>query len=130
VEIVLREMLQDCQKGFAEVVLMMANSITTAEIYTTFDDLRFSNNQEIVTFMGDGGTHVHLELDQVTEARFLFTMNQQGLPSYSLWLMGEGHCPVLRVYLRKSEKEETNQPRHDLFMALREKYGELVRLHP
>ena len=36
--------------------------------------------------------------------------------------------PVLQVYLRKSDREETNQPRHDLFMSMREKYGEIVPL--
>jgi hypothetical protein len=43
--------------------------------------------------------------------------------------LGEDRQPVLRVYLRKSDKEETNQPRHDLFMGLRRKYGEIVRLN-
>jgi hypothetical protein len=67
-------------------------------------------------------------MDLVREARFIFTMNQQGHPSYSLWLMDEESRPLLRTYLRKSEIEETNQPRHDLFMELRERYGEVVPL--
>ena len=58
------------------------------------------------------------------EIRFIHTTNEQGLPSYSVWFMDKGAQPMLRVYLRKSEKEETNQPRHDLFMSLQEKYGE------
>jgi hypothetical protein len=56
-------------------------------------------------------------------------VNRQSLPSYSLWLLGEDRQPVLRVYLRKSDREETNQPRHDLFMGLRRKYGEIVSLN-
>ena len=107
---------------------MLSNSVTTAEVYTMFDDLRFTAEGDIVTLMAHGGTHLHVKLDQVREARFIFTLNQQGFPSYALWLMDEEQQPVLRVYLRKSDREETNQPRHDLFMSLREKYGEIVPL--
>ena len=124
----LRQILEDCQPGFAEVVLMLRNPLTTAEVYTTFDDLRFTPDGKIVTFLAHGGTHLHLKMDQVNEARFIFTVNQQGFPSYSLWMMDGEQEPVLQVYLRKSEKAETNQPRHDLFMSLREKYGEIVPL--
>ena len=124
----LRQILEDCQPGLAEVVLMLGNPVTTAEVYTMFDDLRFTPDGKIVTFIAHGGTHLHLTLDQVKEARFIFTINQQGFPSYSLWMVDEDKNPVLRVYLRKSDKEETNQPRHDLFMSLREKYGEIVPL--
>ena len=124
----LRQILDECQPGFAEVVLMMSNSVTTAEVYTMFEDLRFNDNGDTVTFMADGGTHLHLKLDQVKEVRFLHTTNEQGLPSYSIWFMDGEQQTVLRVYLRKSEQEETNQPRHDQFMALMEKYGESVVL--
>ncbi len=124
----LREILDECQKGFAEVVLMLSNSVTTAEVYTMFDDLRYTDDGKIVTFMADGGTHLHLTLDDIKEARLIHTTNPQGLPSYSLWMMDANQEPVLRVYLRKSEKEETNQPRHDHFMSLIEKYGESIAL--
>ena len=124
----LRQMLEDCQPGFAEVVLMLSNSVTTAEVYTMFEDLQFTDDGKIVTFLAHGGTHLHLELDQVHQARFTFTMNQQGFPSYAVWLIDGEQQPVLRVYLRRSDQAETNQPRHDLFMAMREKYGELVSL--
>ena len=124
----LRQILDECQPGFAEVVLMMSNSVTTAEVYTMFEDLRFNDNGDTVTFMAEGGTHLHLKLDQIKEVRFLHTTNQQGLPSYSLWFRDGDQETVLRVYLRKSEREETNQPRHDQFMALIEKYGESVLL--
>ena len=122
----IRQILEDGQQGFAEVVLMLGNPVITAEVYTMFEDLRFRDN--IVTFMAEGGTHLHLHMDQIKEVRFIHRMNEQGLPSYSVWFMGEDDQPALRVYLRKSEKAETNQPRHDLFMRLKEKYGETLRL--
>ena len=120
----IREILEDCQPGFAEVVLMLANAGATAEVYTMFEDLRFSETDNIVTFMAEGGTHLHLHMDEVKEVRFIHTTNAQGLPSYSVWFMDQKQQPMLRVYLRKSEKEDTNQPRHDLFLKLKDKYGE------
>ena len=120
----IRQILEDCAPGFAEVVLMLANDGATAEVYTMFEDLRFSETDNIVTFMAEGGTHLHMHMDEVKEVRFIHNTNEQGLPSYSLWFMDQGAQPMLRIYLRKSEKEETNQPRHDLFMSLQEKYGE------
>ena len=38
----IREILEACQPGFAEVVLMLANNGATAEVYTMFEDLRFA----------------------------------------------------------------------------------------
>ena len=125
----LRQILEDCQQGFAEVVIMLSNEATSAEVYTMFNDLRFSaNDNNIVTFMADGGTHLHLYMDQVKKVKFLHNTNEQGLPSYSLWLMNQEEEPLLRVYLRKSEQEETNQPRHEHFVGLMEKYGETIDL--
>ena len=120
----LKQVLDDCQKGFAEVVIMVSNTATSAEVYTMFDDLRYTEDGETVTFMAEGGTHLHLHMDQVKGARLIQTTNDQGLPSYSLWLLDAEQEPVLRVYLRKSEQEENNQPRHDHFMGLIDKYGE------
>ena len=119
----IRQILEDCQPGFAEVVLMLSNSSATAEVYTMLEDLRFTEDGNTVTFMAEGGTHLHLQMEQVKEVRFIQTTNEQGLPSYSVWFVDQDQEPVLRVYMRKSEKEETNQPRHDLFMRLQEKYG-------
>jgi putative heme iron utilization protein len=121
-----RQILEDGQPGFGEVVLMLGNQVTTAEVYTMFEDLRFSDS--IVTFLAEGGTHLHMHMDQIKEARFIYRINDRGLPSYSVWFMDQDEQPALRVYLRKSEKEQTNQPRHDLFMSLKEKYGESVRI--
>lgn len=121
-----RQILEDCQQGFAEVVLMVANPVSSAEVYTLFEDLRFHEN--IVTFLAEGGTHLHLHMDQIQEVRFIHRTNERGLPSYSVWFIDRAEAPALRVYLRKSDKEETNQPRHHHFMALKEKYGESVRI--
>ena len=128
----IRQILEDCQKGFAgvgfnEVVLMLSNTVTTAEVYTMLDDLRYTEKGDIVTFMAEGGTHLHMHLNEVKEVRLNYTeRNERGEPSYSVWFIDQNQEPVLRIYLRKSEKEETNQPRHDLFMSLIEKYGETV----
>ena len=124
----LRQILEECHQGFDEVgfnevVLMLSNTAATSEVYMMLDDLRFSDDGNIVTFMAEGGTHLHMYLDKIEEVRFLHRMNEEGLPSYSVWFMDENREPVLRIYLRKSEEDETNQPRHDLFMALVDKYG-------
>ena len=129
----LRQMLEECQQGFGqvgfnEVVLMLSNTAATSEVYMMLDDLRFSEDGNIVTFMDEGGTHLHMYLDRIVEVRLQHRMNDQGLPSYSVWFMDDNLDPVLRIYLRKSEEEETNQPRHDLFMALLEKYGTTLEL--
>ena len=124
----LRQILEECQQGFQqvgfnEVVLMLSNTAATSEVYMLLDDLRFSEDGNIVTFMAQEGTHLHMYLDKVEEIRFIHRMNDDGLPSYSVWFLDENLDPVLRIYLRKSEDDETNQPRHDLFMALLDKYG-------
>ncbi len=54
--------------------------------------------------------------------------NERGEPSYSVWFLEDNQEPVLRIYLRKSDNEATNQPRHELFMGLLEKYGESLSL--
>ena len=128
----LRQMLEECQQGFEEVgfnevVLMLSNTAATSEVYMMLDDLRFSEDGNIVTFIAEGGTHLHMYLDRVEEVRFQHRMNEEGLPSYSVWFMDDNSDPVLRIYLRKSEEDETNQPRHDLFMALLEKYGTTLK---
>ena len=79
--------------------------------------------------MAENGTHLHMTLDQVKELRFKYTeKNERGEPSYSVWFLEENQESVLRIYLRKSDVEATNQPRHQLFMDLLEKYGESLQL--
>ena len=126
----IREILEECQKGtqdigFNEVVLMLSNTVSTAEVYMNLDDVRFTDEGDVVTFMAEGGTHLHMNLEPVKEIRFDYTeRNERGEPSYSVWFLEENQEPVLRIYLRKSENEATNPARHELFMGLRQKYGE------
>ena len=106
----LRQLLDECQQGFNqvgfnEVVLMLSNTAATSEVYMEMDDLRFSEDGNIVTFMAEGGTHLHMYLDRVEEVRLQHRMNDEGLPSYSVWFMDNNDDPVLRIYLRKSENE-------------------------
>jgi putative heme iron utilization protein len=121
-----RRILEDSAPGFAEVVLEVRTAASTAEVYTMYEDLRFTPDGRIVTFLAQGGTHLHLQLDQVREVQFIHKMNDRGQPSYQVWFMDGNREPLLQVYLRKSEKAETNPLRHDLFMRLKAKYGDTV----
>ena len=129
----IRELLEECQKGkegvgFNEVVIMISNTASTAEVYMMMDDVRFTEKGDIVTFMSSDGTHLHLNLEQVRQVQFIHRMNEQDLPSYSVWFKDENEETLLRIYLRKSDNDETNQPRHNLFMSLLEKYGDTVQV--
>lgn len=129
----IRQMLEECQKGtngvgFNEVVLMVSNTVSTAEVYMMMDDVRFTEKEDIVTFMSADGTHLHMNMEQIHEVQFIHKMNEQNLPSYSVWFKDENLEPVLRIYLRKSDDDQTNQPRHELFMGLLEKYGDTVKV--
>ena len=130
----IKKILEHCQKGsngvgFNEVVLMLYNSVATAEVSMDMDDVRFTDDGGTVTFMSENGTHLHMNLDMLKSVRFQFVeQNERGLPSYSVWFLDETQESVLRIYLRKSEIESTNQPRHDLFMELLGTYGESVQL--
>ncbi len=129
----IRELLEECQKGtagvgFNEVVIMISNTASTAEVYMMMDDVRFTEKGDVVTFMAEGGTHLHLNLEQVRQVQFIHRMNEQNLPSYSVWFKDADEETLLRIYLRKSDNDETNQPRHNLFMSLLEKYGDTVQV--
>ena len=129
----IRQILEECQKGtdgigFNEVVLMVSNTASTAEVYMMLDDVRFTEKGDVVTFMVSDGTHLHMNLEEVKEVQFIHKMNEQNLPSYSVWFKDENNESVLRIYLRKSDNDKTNQPRHNLFMGLLEKYGETVKV--
>ncbi len=93
------------------------------------DDIQFTDDGNTFTFMAENGTHLHMKLDLVKELRFQFTeRNERGEQSYSVWFLDANQRSVLRIYLRKSEAETTNQPRHQLFMELLETYGESLQL--
>ena len=95
-DVMLREILEECRDGvdgigFNEVVVMLESTAASAEVYMDFDDLRFTPDGRIVTLMVPGGTHMHLDMSKIREAEFVHTTNDQGLPSYQLWMRdGEG----------------------------------------
>ena len=128
----IKEIIQACQRGvngigFNEVVLMLSNQVSTAEVYTNLDDVRFSETGNIVTFMADSGSHLHMDLDKLSGLKFRYVeKNERGEPSYSIWFLDKDDESVFRIYLRKSEVDATNLPRHELFMGLIEQYGENV----
>ena len=123
----LRAILEECRDGgnggaFNEVVVMLESTAASAEVYIDFDDLRFTPDGRVVTLMVPDGTHMHLDMSKIREAEFIQTTNDRGLPSYQLWMRDRDGNPAMRIYLRKSDNDATNPPRHDFFMGLLEKY--------
>ena len=123
----LRTILEECRDGknegaFNEVVVMLERTAASAEVYMDFDDLRFTPDGRVVTLMVPGGTHMHLDMSKIREAEFVHTTNDRGLPSYQLWMRDGDGNPAMRIYLRRSDNDATNPPRHEFFMSLLEKY--------
>ena len=71
---------------------------------------------------------MHLDMSKIREAEFVHTTNDQGLPSYQLWMRDGDGNPAMRIYLRKSDDDATNPPRHNFFMALLNKYPDKIAL--
>ena len=129
----LQNILEECRDGadgigFNEVVVMLESTAASAEVYMDFDDLRFTPDGRIVTLMVPGGTHMHLDMSKIREAEFIHTTNDQGLPSYQLWMRDADGNPAMRIYLRKSDDDATNPPRHEFFMSLLGKYPSKIAL--
>ena len=129
----LRAILEECRDGanggaFNEVVVMLESTAASAEVYMDFDDLRFTPDGRVVTLMVPDGTHMHLDMSKIREAEFIHTTNDRGLPSYQLWMRDGDGNPAMRIYLRKSDNDATNPPRHEFFMSLLEKYPGLIKL--
>ena len=129
----LQNILEECRDGvdgigFNEVVVMLESTAASAEVYMDFDDLRFTPDGRIVTLMVPGGTHMHLDMSKIREAEFVHTTNDQGLPSYQLWMRDGDGNPAMRIYLRKSDDDGTNPPRHEFFMGLLGKYPTKIAL--
>ena len=129
----LQNILEECRDGvdgigFNEVVVMLESTAASAEVYMDFDDLRFTPDGRIVTLMVPGGTHMHLDMSKIREAEFVHTTNDQGLPSYQLWMRDGDGNPAMRIYLRKSDEDATNPPRHEFFMGLLVKYPSKIAL--
>lgn len=132
-DVTLRAILEHCRDGadgigFNEVVVMLESTAASAEVYMDFDDLRFTPDGRIVTLMMPGGTHLHLDMSKIREAEFIHTTNDQGLPSYQLWMRDGAGNPAMRVYLRKSDDDATNPPRHNFFMSLLDQYPGKIAL--
>ena len=123
----LRTILEERRDGrnggaFNEVVVMLESTAASAEVYMDFDDLRFTPDGRVVTLMVPGGTHMHLDMSKIRQAEFVHTTNDRGLPSYQLWMRDGDGNPAMRIYLRRSDDDATNPPRHEFFMSLLEKY--------
>ena len=71
---------------------------------------------------------MHLDMSKIWEAEFVHTTTNRGLPSYQLWMRDGDGNPAMRIYLRKSDNDATNPPRHDFFMFLLEKYTRPIAL--
>ena len=125
--VTLRTILEECRDGtdgaaFNEVVVMLESTAASAEVWMDFDDLRFTPDGRVVTLTVPSGTQMHLDMSEIREAEFVQTTNDLGLPSYQLWLRDGDGNPAMRIYLRKSDVEATNPPRHQFFQSLLEKY--------
>ena len=125
--VTLRAILEECRDGrdggaFNEVVVMLESTAASAEVWMNFDDLRFTPDGRVVTLMMPDGTHMHLDMSKIREAEFIHTTNDRGLPSYQLWMRDGDGNPAMRIYLRKSDDDATNPPRHQFFMSLLAKY--------
>ena len=136
----LRSVLLDCSAGMddiaiglGEAVVMVHNAAATVSIPATLDDLRLvdgSGNPDpdggIAVLTTDGDGRVALQLSRVRRLEFIHRTLGNGMPSYAIWMGDDQLETVYRIYLRRSEKAANNPLRHQLFMALIEKYGSTV----
>lgn len=125
--------MDDVPVGLGEAVVMVHNAAATVSIPATLDDLEFvdgsgradpSGGIAVLTTDGDG--RVALQLSRVRRLEFIHRTLGNGMPSYAIWMGDEQLETVYRIYLRRSETAANNPLRHQLFMALIEKYGSTV----
>ena len=125
--------MDDVPIGLGEAVVMVHNAAATVSIPATLDDLEFvdgsgradpSGGIAVLTTDGDG--RVALQLSRVRRLEFIHRTLGNGMPSYAIWMGDEQLETVYRIYLRRSEIAANNPLRHQLFMALIEKYGSTV----
>ena len=114
---------------------MVHNTAATMSIPSTLSNLELvdGNGQvdergNIAVLATDGDGRVALQLSRIRQLEFLHRTLGNGTPSYAIWLRDGDLETVYRIYLRRSEHEDTNPLRHTLFMALVEKYGSVVNL--
>ena len=125
--------MDDVPIGLGEAVVMVHNAAATVSIPATLDDLEFvdgsgradpSGGIAVLTTDGDG--RVALQLSRVRRLEFIHRTLGNGMPSYAIWMGDDQLETVYRIYLRRSENPANNPLRHQLFMALIEKYGSTV----
>lgn len=136
----LRRLLLDCSVGMAhipiglgEAVVMVHNEAATVSIPATLDSLEFvdgSGNRDgdggIAVLTTDGDGRVALQLSRVRRLEFIHRNLGNGMPSYAIWMGDDRMETVYRIYLRRSENAAANPLRHELFLALIDKYGPTV----
>ena len=136
----LRNVLLDCSGGtsdipigLGEAVVMVHNTAATVSIPATLDDLQFvdgSGNPDtdggIAVLTTDGDGRVALQLSRIRRLEFIHRTLGNGMPSYAIWMGDDQLETVYRIYLRRSENAAANPLRHQLFMALMDKYGSTV----
>ncbi len=138
----LRRILLDCSRGIdgggaglGEAVVMVHNATASASIPATLSNLELvdGNGQadergDIAVLVTDGDGRVALQLSRIRQLEFLRRTLGNGMPGYAIWLRDGDLETVYRIYLRRSENEDSNPLRHAMFMALAEKYGSVVNL--
>ena len=136
----IRGVLRDCSAGtggvpigLGEAVVMVHNAAATVSIPATLDDLEFVDgsgnpdpNGGIAVLTTDGDGRVALQLSRVRRMEFIHRMLGNGMPSYAIWMGDDQLETVYRIYLRRSENAANDPMRHDLFLALMDKYGSTV----
>ena len=136
----MRRVLLDCSVGAAgipiglgEALVMVHNQAATVSIPATLDDLQFvdgsgvpDENGGIAALTTDGDGRVALQLSRVRRLEFIHRVLGNGMPSYAIWLGDDRLETVYRIYLRRSENAAANPLRHQLFLALIDKYGSTV----
>ena len=123
----------DIPIGLGEAVVMVHNTAATVSIPATLDDLQFvdgSGNPDtdggIAVLTTDGDGRVALQLSRIRRLEFIHRTLGNGMPSYAIWMGDDQLETVYRIYLRRSENAAANPLRHQLFMALMDKYGSTV----
>ena len=136
----LRNVLSDCSAGMGDIsiglgesVVMVHNAAATVSIPATLDDLQFvdgSGNPDaeggIAVLTTDGDGRVALQLSRIRRLEFMHRTLGNGMPSYAVWMGDDQLETVYRIYLRRSENAANNPLRHELFLALMDKYGSTV----
>ena len=136
----LRNLLSDCRNGMGdatiglgEAVVMVHNDAATVSIPATLDNLQFVDgsgnpdaNGGIAVLTTDGDGRVALQLSRIRRLELIHRVLGNGMPSYAIWMGDDNLETVYRIYLRRSENAAANPLRHQLFLALMDKYGSTV----